>query len=261
MRNHAPHHTSRARALDTDEDSDTVPLLHRARNNRRKSHARYALIAVVIFLFGFFVARASHRPASPSPRAVPLVESGTRPDVLLGVISNPSNVALRQQLRDFNRLAGTPLVRTEFVFGEKYFGNAPSAEEQAWVAREVEQYDDVKFVDGREKLPHVGKATEKSAAWWRTAPLRSEAHWFCKTDDDSLVHTRHLHAALSAARAQTNTRYAMLWRPRAEPALCLCAPRVASRACRQSWRRVRAGATCAGAAGSAARSTSRHSIA
>ena len=115
-------------------------------------------------------------------------------------------------------------------------------------------------------LPHVGKATEKSAAWWLsgsrtvphacpfpmphapypmpiphapcpmshapcpmphahapggllhaprpiphshalcprwlTAPLRAKAKFYCKTDDDSLVHLAHLRAALLAALAQ-----------------------------------------------------------
>ena len=54
----------------------------------------------------------------------------------------------------------------------------------------------------RERLPHVGKATEKSAAWWLSAPLRSNARFFCKTDDDSLVHLSHLRSALLASLEQ-----------------------------------------------------------
>ena len=79
--------------------------------------------------------------------------------------------------------------------------HAPPAASQARVAEEARREGDVVFVGGREGLPHVGKAAEKSAAWWRTAPKRSSARFFCKTDDDSLIHHGHLRAALEAAEA------------------------------------------------------------
>lgn len=60
-------------------------------------------------------------------------------------------------------------------------------------------------MDARERLPHVGKATEKSAAWWLTAPKRSGARFFCKTDDDSLIHHEHLGAALAAAEREARS--------------------------------------------------------
>ena len=66
----------------------------------------------------------------------------------------------------------------------------------------MEEHGDVVLVQAREALPHVGKATEKSAAWWLSAPLRSNARFFCKTDDDSLVHLRHLRSALLASLEQ-----------------------------------------------------------
>ena len=40
-------------------------------------------------------------------------------------------------------------------------------------------------VDGRENLPHVGKVSEKSFAWWL---LPGNETWRCKIDDDTLVH-------------------------------------------------------------------------
>ena len=66
----------------------------------------------------------------------------------------------------------------------------------------MEEHGDVVLVQAREALPHVGKATEKSAAWWLSAPLRSNARFFCKTDDDSLVHLSHLRSALLASLEQ-----------------------------------------------------------
>ena len=125
------------------------------------------------------------------------------PVVLIGTISSPANAARRALLREFSRRRGVrdAGVRAEFVFGDAYFGRTPPAAAQARVAEEARREGDVVFVGGREGLPHVGKAAEKSAAWWRTAPKRSSARFFCKTDDDSLIHHGHLRAALEAAEA------------------------------------------------------------
>lgn len=50
-------------------------------------------------------------------------------------------------------------------------------------------------VDGRENLPHVGKVTEKSFAWWL---LPGNETWRCKTDDDTLIHLDRLVQTLNA---------------------------------------------------------------
>lgn len=137
-------------------------------------------------------------------------ESGGSPYVLLGVISYPPNFEQRSLLRRFSRQSGGrrgdgrvpgqgPHVATEYVFGDSYFGAPPSREMQARLAAEAELHRDVLFVPAREAIPNVGKASEKSAAWWLGAPSRSAARFFCKTDDDSLIHGAHLATALAAA--------------------------------------------------------------
>ena len=144
-------------------------------------------------------------------------------DVLLGVITYPPNFDARVMLRDFNTRPGVAdgRVKVEYVVGDSYYTEPPGAAMQQRMAAEVEKHGDVVFVSAREALPHVGKvnpspnhgpspgpspgpgpgpspgpsphqATEKSAAWWLSAPLRSNAKFFCKTDDDSLVHLSHL---------------------------------------------------------------------
>ena len=130
-------------------------------------------------------------------------------DVMLGVISDPRRADRRDMLRRFNQEPGVSdgAVRVEFVFGDTYYRSPPSHEVQQRVAEEAVRHGDVRFVAGRENLPHVGKATEKSAAWWMSAPLRSRAKFFCKTDDDSLVHLAHLRASLNAVREQVASQH------------------------------------------------------
>lgn len=129
------------------------------------------------------------------------------PYLLIGVISAPNAFGRRNMLRSFAEASAGPAgpsrrtVATEFVFGDRFYEGEPSAEMQRRLAEEARTHGDVVFVDAREKLPHVGKATEKSAAWWLTAPKRSKARFFCKTDDDSLLHHEHLTAALAAGEA------------------------------------------------------------
>jgi hypothetical protein len=139
---------------------------------------------------------------SPAVDVEPEVDA---PYVLLGVISSPAAFGRRGMLREFAAKAHGPpgrTVRNEFVFGDRFYESPPSAEVQQRLADEATRYGDAVFVGARERLPHVGKATEKSAAWWLSAPLRSRARFFCKTDDDSLIHHAHLAAALAAAEAQ-----------------------------------------------------------
>ena len=138
--------------------------------------------------------------------------SPDQPFLLIGVISSPTSFGRREMLRSFATAssgAGTPSsarrVATEFVFGTTLYEGDVPVDAQRRLAAEARAHDDVVFVDARERLPHVGKATEKSAAWWLTAPKRSAAKWFCKTDDDSLLHHQHLAAALAAADAQAKS--------------------------------------------------------
>ena len=44
---------------------------------------------------------------------------------------------------------------------------------------------------------------------WITAPLRSNATVFCKTDDDSLIHLAHLRSSLEAALRDAPSPYVM----------------------------------------------------
>ena len=44
-----------------------------------------------------------------------------------------------------------------------------------WTQREEKDHGDLLYVDGREKLPHVGVVTEKSAAYWLSAAAREPA--------------------------------------------------------------------------------------
>ena len=136
------------------------------------------------------------------------------PFVLLAAISAPQNGASRSMIRRFLSLDGVhdPDTCVEFVVGDQYHSKAKGTAERhrQWLeeaAQESRAHGDLVRIRGREGLPHVGKATEKSAAWWLSAPLRSRAKWFCKTDDDSLVHAQHLHAALAAALTQAPTEH------------------------------------------------------
>ena len=59
-------------------------------------------------------------------------------------------------------------------------------------------HDDFHFVDGREKLPNVGKVTEKSASWWLTIAKEKPGYdFYCKSDDDTLVHLDRLRNTLA----------------------------------------------------------------
>jgi hypothetical protein len=195
------------------------------------------------FLLGLLYGRTGHEPrplvvrAASSPALLPTANSGTpldngerdsgnygggngssstaaaaeapAPFLLVGVISSPASFGRRGMLRSFAEATAGPLERrvsTEFIFGDRFYEDAPSSRTQNRLAAESREHGDVVFVDARERLPHVGKATEKSAAWWLTAPKRSRARFFCKTDDDSLLHHEHLTAALTAAEQQAQGR-------------------------------------------------------
>lgn len=132
--------------------------------------------------------------------------------VLLGVMSNPSNPRLRQQLRAWNSqfAAFGHGADVRYVFGSAFYGGpngsatAEVPEEALAGARAEESAGDLMYVDGRERLPHVGVVTEKSAAFWREAGEQLPGYdFYCKSDDDTLVHLDRLHAVLAhVARAE-----------------------------------------------------------
>ncbi|KAG8463998.1 hypothetical protein KFE25_000166 [Diacronema lutheri] len=122
--------------------------------------------------------------------------------VLMAVITNPSHIKERAELRAFYKERFPEeqgKVRVVFVMGNNYYlGNPPkplTAETKELlkeVMAESSKEGDIVWVDGREALPHVGKATEKSAAWWQTAPSLGNYGFYCKSDDDSLIHLSRL---------------------------------------------------------------------
>ena len=95
--------------------------------------------------------------------------------VLLGVMSNPSNNVLRTGIREWSaRFAShRKAVDVRFVYGTSFYNaSAAPAAALALLERERAEHGDFFFVDGRERLPHVGVVTEKSAAWWRSVAKR-----------------------------------------------------------------------------------------
>lgn len=140
---------------------------------------------------------SSTAPAVPTPAPTLGKRDGA---VLMAVITNPSHIQERAELRAFYKQAfpsEREKMRVVFVMGNNYFlGNPPkplSSETKALlkeVMGESKREGDIVWVDGREALPHVGKATEKSAAWWQTAPSLGNYGFYCKSDDDSLIHLR-----------------------------------------------------------------------
>ena len=128
--------------------------------------------------------------------------------VLLGVMSNPGKPQLRAQIRAewnsrFSRSGDG--VDTLFVLGTSFYANATTApgssapaEIASAVRAESQASGDLLYVTGRERLPHVGVVTEKSASFWReVGTLRPGYSFYCKSDDDTLVHLDRLHAVLN----------------------------------------------------------------
>lgn len=120
------------------------------------------------------------------------------PTVLIGVISGPRNADARAMLRRFyaDTMPPTASVEVEMVIGDEFYQHRPRPALLDAIETEARVHKDVRLVRAREQLPHVGKAAEKSAAWWADAPLRRDAAFYCKTDDDTLIHAAHLEALL-----------------------------------------------------------------
>ena len=83
-------------------------------------------------------------------------------DVLVGVITYPPNFERREMLRDFNAKLGVAdgRVRVEYVVGDSYFAEPPSAAMQARMAAEAAEHRDVVSVSAREVAPPA--ATRRS---------------------------------------------------------------------------------------------------
>lgn len=153
---------------------------------------------------------AVEAPSDPQiVHQVPLVspadwEGARDGSLLLSVITNPSHFAERAKLREYYRrnfsdVTANGDVRVVFVVGRNFFlGNPPKPMSKERIdiirrlSKESDEFGDIVWTDGREGLPHVGKATEKSAAFWQTAPNLGKYGHYCKSDDDSLIHLRCL---------------------------------------------------------------------
>ena len=128
----------------------------------------------------------------------------TPPFLLLGVMSNPSNPTLRTQWREWGSRFHEHQreVRVRYIFGKTMYERHADPG-SVKINQMVEDQPDHLMVDGREKLPHVGVVTEKSAYFWRTAAATEpSAKWFCKCDDDTLVHLDRLANVLKSIDAK-----------------------------------------------------------
>ena len=111
----------------------------------------------------------------PTPAAA--APAAADPYILLGVMSNPTKPRLRDQWRDewgprFG--AYQQEVKVRFVFGDSFYepGTQRGEPTRPRLEQEEARHSDLMYVDGREKLPHVGVVTEKSAAFWRSVAVR-----------------------------------------------------------------------------------------
>ena len=128
--------------------------------------------------------------------------SDNTPFVLLGVMSNPVKPILRTHWHEWaSRFHENGAVRVRYVFGKTMYER--NADPGSPIRGSMEEEKDRLLVDGREQLPHVGLVTEKSAYFWRTAAATEPAaKWFCKCDDDTLVHLDRLANVLRAIDAK-----------------------------------------------------------
>ena len=145
---------------------------------------------------------AAQPHAARAERARPTSSNNNKqsPRVLLGVMSNPVKPAMRAQQRKWaGHFQHAANVDVRFVLGTTFFNNTqrPPPEWDELKAEEKE-HKDIIFVEGREKLPHVGVVTEKSASFWLSRGAESPGYeWYCKCDDDTLVHLSRLGETLA----------------------------------------------------------------
>ena len=126
--------------------------------------------------------------------------------VLLGIMSNPTKPRLRTQLRQWSEQFDAHRrghVGIRFVYGSSFHNDSTAPAEAVEAVRSEADRGDQLFVDARERLPHVGVVTEKSAAWWRSiASIAPGYDYYCKSDDDTLVHLDRLHQSLSRVESR-----------------------------------------------------------
>ena len=182
----------------------SIPVNSGIRSPKQRSTTRKSLMADL----------SSRSPSSASatfssttsPTTLATVSPELR--VLLGVMTSPLNPRLRTQWREWRGLFNKTNhgFTAKFVLGREFYVHGGGGRRRLRpppeiLKGEVAQAGDLLFVDGREKLPHVGKVTEKSAAWWLGAVHEHPDYdFYCKADDDTLVHVDRLHAVLDAIR-------------------------------------------------------------
>ena len=111
--------------------------------------------------------------------------------VLLGIMTSPLHSEHRERQRTWRKAFPSRIVEQRLVLGSTNLNSTQSLE--AEFADEQSQHNDLFFVQGREGLPHVGKVTEKSASWWQTIAVREPGFsYYCKSDDDTMVHLNRL---------------------------------------------------------------------
>ena len=114
--------------------------------------------------------------------------------ILLGVMISPHSRTSHSRWEEWRRLHGHDRVQVVYVVGSS---PPPS-------------FGQTLRVEAREGLDHVGKVTEKSAAWWQ---LPGDDVWRCKSDDDTLVHIPRLVNALGRLDATKPTLFGYVkWR-------------------------------------------------
>ena len=133
-------------------------------------------------------------PAPPPP-----------PQVLVGVLTSPTGhgAGRRARISEWNSHFGAAGVDVRFVVGSAYYNGTRHRTPLGDALLQPPRLppSDFLVVDGREHLPHVGVATEKSAAWWGSvAAAHPEYAYYCKADDDTLIHLSHLASTVAQLR-------------------------------------------------------------
>ena len=138
---------------------------------------------------------------APATAAAPDAAAAS-PFLLLGVMSSPTNKALRKAQREWRKSFRSRSTTMRLVLGSTDYSTKEPLPTHA-LEREQARHADLLFVDGREGLPHVGKVTEKSASWWQTIALTQPNYrYYCKCDDDAFVHLDRLEQVLRQVEAQ-----------------------------------------------------------
>ena len=128
-------------------------------------------------------------PAPPPP-----------PQVLVGVLTSPTGhgAGRRARISEWNSHFGAAGVDVRFVVGSAYYNGTRHRTPLGDALLQPPRLppSDFLVVDGREHLPHVGVATEKSAAWWGS--VAAPVVW----------HGRHL----STSRPRRRSWRSCVWR-------------------------------------------------